>query len=112
MSKAISVYEVFSLMSSEAWDYDNDRPKEFGFKYVNSKGELRMRARIRKHVRTAKALKQKAESTHSSRGNYDRAIKGLFMIYDLDTDENRDIQASQIMYFRNHGSKEWLPIKN
>lgn len=112
MSRAISIYEVFSLMESEAWDYDNDRPKEYGLKYVNRSGEIRIRDRVRKHVKTVHALKQRAESTHSNRGKYDRAIKGLFPVYDMDTQEHRSLMASQIIYFRDHGTKEWLQIKN
>lgn len=112
MSHAVSIYEVFSLMESEAWDHETGKPKEYGLRYVNSKGEIRTRDRVRKQVKTLRSLMQKSESTHSDRAGYDRAIKGLFPIIDLDTEEHRSIMAAQIIYFRNHGTKEWLKIKN
>ncbi len=112
MSRAISIYEVFSLMESEAWCLERDQPKEYGLKYVNQSGEIRIRDRVRKHVKTVQSLMQRTESTHSNRGKYDRAIKGLFPVYDMDTQEHRSLGAAQIIYFRNHGTKEWLQIKN
>lgn len=112
MSKQISITEVFFLMENEKWDFDSDEPKLYGLKYVNAKGEFRTRYNVRKHVKNIHTLKQRKETTHSTRGNYDRAIKGLFMIDDHDTNETRDIGAAQIVYFRNHGSKTWLQIKN
>lgn len=112
MNQDISVTEIFRLMNEETWDFDRDEPKTYGLKYVNSKGEMNTRYNCRKNVKTIHQLKQRVESTHSTRPNYDRAIKGLVHIYDHDTDEHREIMASQILYFRNHGSKTWNPIKN
>lgn len=116
MSKAVSIYNVFFLMENEAWDFDANQPKLYGLKYYNKDGELRTRYNVRKHVGNVHELKQRQEkqieTSHSSRGQYDRAIKGLFPIWDTDTEEYRSIMAAQIVYFRNHGSKEWRPIKN
>ena len=112
MAREISITEVFQLMNNDAWDWETNTPKTFGLKYYNSKGEQRTRYNCRKNVKQIHQLKQRRETTHSSRGKYDHAIKGLVLIYDQDTEEHRSVSASQIVYFRNHGEKEWLGIKN
>ena len=112
MAKQIGISVVFFLMENEKWDFETDQPKLYGLKYYIASGEERTRYNCRKHVKVLHELKQRTESTHSTRGKYDRAIKGLFPIFDHDTQEFRSIGAAHIVYFRNHGSKEWLSIKN
>lgn len=108
----IGVTQIFQLMNNEGWDWDRDEPKTYGLKYVTSKGLIRTRYNCRKNVKNIHTLKQKRDTTHSNRHNYDRAIKGLVQIYDEDTQEYRDISAANIIYFRNHGESRWLRIKN
>jgi hypothetical protein len=108
----VSVTEIFQLMNNDAWDWDLEKPKTYGLKYYTESGELRIRYNCRKNVKNIHHLKQRGESTHSERGKWDRAIKGLVQIYDEDTQEHRAIQAAQIVYFRNHGETKWIPIKN
>lgn len=106
----ISITEVFQLMNNESWDWDKNQPKTYGLKYYTADGSLRIRYNCRKNVKNIHQLKQ--QTTHSERGKYDRAIKGLVQIYDEDTDEHRSVQAAQIVYFRNHGESKWIKIKN
>lgn len=106
----ISISEALALMNNEGWDWDIDQPKTYGLKYYGKDGGIRIRYNCRKNVKNIHQLKQK--STHSERGKYDRAIKGLVQIYDEDTNDHRSIQAAQIVYFRNHGTDKWIRIKN
>lgn len=114
MSNAISIVDALNLMNNDAWDWEKDIPKTFGFKYVSKDGQIRTRYNCRKNVKNLHLLKQRHDPnpTHSNRGRYNRAPKGLVLLYDVDTEEYRDISLAQIIYFRNHGSKQWLKIKN
>lgn len=112
MVKEISITEVFQRMNSDAWDFEKDCPKTFGLQYYTAEGTKSIRYNCRKNVKNIHQLKQKTEYTHSTRGKYDHAIKGLVLIYDQDTEEHRSVFAAEIVYFRNHGETSWSRIKN
>lgn len=106
MSFEIDTASALSKMN-DTYDHIEDCVKTYGIRFV-SKGGFREIYNARKGV---KEPKQESKPNPNNRGKSHKKLNGLVQIYDEDIRQFRDIKYAQIVAFRDHKKKEWIPVR-
>lgn len=80
--------------------------RTFGIRYLKKGGLIGEKLKVRKGVEP-KRLLQTGGSHPKGRIKYSLKAKGVIKLFDMETDEFRDIKVSTIFQFRDHRSDTW-----
>lgn len=83
-------------------------PRTFGVRYVKSTGEVGEIANCRLNVKNS--YRKEAADPKGQSLKYNLKYSGLVLLNNIDTGEYRSIKAAQMVAFRPHGRKNWIPI--
>lgn len=94
---------------NDSFDFEKSIAKTYGFKVLNSRGEVSTLLNVRKNVKlgTAPSLKNR---NPKGRSMYHLKEHGTILLFDVNTQEHRSVKKACIFGFRDYKSNDFIEV--